>query len=266
MSHRVKIFASLIPALLFLFLCGGCATLADLDKLRAIHAVTPEAWREMRTGMTKGEVIQLLGYSECVMSGSSIVNGHETIRPEIWQYNWTDGSSSLTPSDKAFVVYFDQTGKVLAFRPPKGDSTSKSMNLPDKIRIGEAQLKAWDRMFHNGDETFSKLPPEIGSVYLVPTNRPNTYDLIRQFKLPDGRTWNVPPLTLILGQEIRIPIESKADGMTDIKEMRCKLLSINEDTAVLESTHVIRSHGKEETIRNKQTIKIKKKSSNPKGK
>ena len=96
---------------------------------RPIKGVQPEAWAKLQVGMTKQEVIALLGESHCRRGpGTSEIDGKkQIITPEFWQYTWTDGGFHLfgrVPSDKAHAVYFDSDGKVSGFRAPKTANTS----------------------------------------------------------------------------------------------------------------------------------------------
>ncbi|MBI4219741.1 MAG: hypothetical protein HY682_06315 [Chloroflexi bacterium] len=94
-----------------------------------IRSVSPGAWARLRVGMTKDEVVFLLGDAEVKSGpGKTEVAGRPALMtpelwPEFWEYNWTDGFPIFSPSDKAFVVYFDSQGRVSSFREPKRGST-----------------------------------------------------------------------------------------------------------------------------------------------
>jgi len=97
-----------------------------------IKGVQPEAWAKLQVGMTKQEVIALLGESDCRRGpGTREIDGKkEIMTPEFWQYTWTDGLNIFGgPSDKAHAVYFDSDGKVSGFRAPKtANSSNQSLD------------------------------------------------------------------------------------------------------------------------------------------
>ena len=98
----------------------------DLFKPGPIMSVQPEAWAKLQVGMTKQDVIALLGESQRrVSTGTTEIDGKKEItRPEFWAYTWTEGLDLFGPSDKAHAVYFDSDGKVSSFRAPKTANSS----------------------------------------------------------------------------------------------------------------------------------------------
>lgn len=103
-------------ALLVSLTVGGCLNF----KPHAIKAVRPEAWAELRVGMTKKEVIKLLGDSPGKGGPNTLeACGKKVTLPEFWEYNWTDGLAIFEPATKAYAVYFDAQGKVSKFRAPE---------------------------------------------------------------------------------------------------------------------------------------------------
>jgi len=93
---------------------------------RPIMGVQPEAWAKLQVGMTKQDVIALLGESpHRVGPGTTETDGKKEITtPEFWAYTWTEGLDLFGPSDKAHAVYFDSDGKVSSFRAPKTANSS----------------------------------------------------------------------------------------------------------------------------------------------
>ena len=84
---------------------------------RAISPVTETQWRKVSVGMTKAEVITLLGPSQSHWGGDPItVNGRVFPSGEFWEYNWTNGIPAFGPSPKTYVVYFDANGRVVRWR------------------------------------------------------------------------------------------------------------------------------------------------------
>jgi hypothetical protein len=84
-----------------------------------IKAVKPTAWANMRVGMSKEEVIRVLGDSPSKGGPTTEeVCGKKITIPEFWEYNWTDGLAVISPSDKAYAVYFGPDGRVSEFRAP----------------------------------------------------------------------------------------------------------------------------------------------------
>ena len=98
----------------------------DLFKPGPIMGVQPETWAKLQVGMTKQDVIALLGESQRrVSTGTTEIDGKKEItRPEFWAYTWTEGLDLFGPSDKAHAIYFDSDGKVSTFRAPKTANSS----------------------------------------------------------------------------------------------------------------------------------------------
>lgn len=89
----------------------------------ALPSVSEQGWQQMSVGMTKAQVMALLGDSAAKHDpATTTVNGKTVaISKEYWEYNWTDGVSLaalLAPSDKAYVVYCGSDGTVTSFRRP----------------------------------------------------------------------------------------------------------------------------------------------------
>ena len=86
---------------------------------RPIPGVQPEAWAKLQVGMTKQEVIALLGEPPSRTGpGTTEADGKkEPTSIEFWQYTWWDGLFS-GPSDKAHVLYFHPDGTLFLFRGP----------------------------------------------------------------------------------------------------------------------------------------------------
>jgi len=83
-----------------------------------LPSIDSEVWGQLYVGMDKDDVIALFGDSQ---SKTSPAQGSKSgyINNEYWEYNWTDGLSGVFgPSLRAYVVYFDDHGKVVSFRKP----------------------------------------------------------------------------------------------------------------------------------------------------
>lgn len=98
----------------------------DIFKPGPIKGVQPEAWAKLQVGMTKQDVIALLGESpHKVGPGTTETDGKkEIVMSEFWAYTWSEGLDIFGPSDKAHAVYFDSDGKVSSFRAPKTANSS----------------------------------------------------------------------------------------------------------------------------------------------
>ena len=112
----------LLAILAFFFLAKAFVdhTTDAIFQEHALPPVSAEAWAEVRVGMTNEQVRGILGEPGGRGQFSLTVDGKEYKGPEYWEYGWTEGFTPLLggPSDKAYVVYFDQTGKVESFRAP----------------------------------------------------------------------------------------------------------------------------------------------------
>lgn len=89
-------------------------------------------WEKMELGLTSREVRQLLGgYGYMVhVGGIQPSDGPSTKVSEVWQYNWHGGGFLLKNiHDAAYVVWFDMSGLVSAFRPPVGSDENHGGQL-----------------------------------------------------------------------------------------------------------------------------------------
>ncbi|MBU1853468.1 MAG: outer membrane protein assembly factor BamE [Candidatus Omnitrophica bacterium] len=97
-------------------------TIADMVfSPHSLPRVDLDAWGQLQKGMTKEDVIALLGDSHSKTSPVITAESNKTssVDKEYWEYNWTDGLSGVFgPSLRAYVVYFDGQGKVVSFREP----------------------------------------------------------------------------------------------------------------------------------------------------
>jgi len=85
----------------------------------ATRCVETQAWTHLRIGMSREAVIALLGDAPSKRQSSSKSAGEdEAVKIEYWEYNYASGVGASAPHPKAYVVYFDRTGKVSGFRPP----------------------------------------------------------------------------------------------------------------------------------------------------
>jgi hypothetical protein len=85
----------------------------------ATTCVNTQAWTHLSIGMSREAVIALLGEAPSKRQRSSKSDGEdEAVKLEYWEYNYASGIGASAPAPKAYVVYFDQTGKVSGFRPP----------------------------------------------------------------------------------------------------------------------------------------------------
>lgn len=102
----------------------------------------------------------------------------------------------------------------------------------------------------------SKIGIEIVDYYLKPTDQPDEYEVVRIFKLPDGRSWNPGRLILRLGQEVKIP--SPPDMQENFpKQTTIKLVSVDDKVGIIETIHVLEVNGKEQKITNQQSIPLR---------
>jgi hypothetical protein len=92
---------------------------ANVVSAHATKSVDTQAWTHLGIGMSREAVIALLGDAPYKrQSSSKSAGGGEAVRIEYWEYNYASGLGASTPHPKAYVVYFDRTGKVSGFRPP----------------------------------------------------------------------------------------------------------------------------------------------------
>ena len=87
-------------------------------------APVPEPWKKIRRGMTKQEILAVVGEPR-TKSGPSRITflGLVITRKEFWQYYGGSWSPLLGPSDGAYVVYFSSDDKVASLRKPKRKCT-----------------------------------------------------------------------------------------------------------------------------------------------
>jgi outer membrane protein assembly factor BamE (lipoprotein component of BamABCDE complex) len=134
--------ASIFALIAISLICISCYTGTDLFKPRPIVSVKPEAWAQLRVGMSKEAVIHLLGNSPAKYGPSTMEACYQKINiPEFWQYNWTDAMNFGRPSDKAYVVYFDASNQVSRFRAPLDSSAAAATN-PSSVVPWPSQIFA----------------------------------------------------------------------------------------------------------------------------
>lgn len=89
-------------------------------------------WEEMKLGLYQYEVAQLLGSGGYSSLGSEVRlrNGTWTRLCDVWQYNWHGGGFPIKDiHDAAYVVWFDTSRRVSAFRPPIGSNANRGGQL-----------------------------------------------------------------------------------------------------------------------------------------
>ncbi len=131
MKRPIKIMLVTAMSLVVLLFVGGFIYFHFFFKLHLfepgpIMGVQPEAWAKLQVGMTKQDVIALLGESQRKIGPTTTETDgkKEIVMPEFWAYTWSEGLDIFGPSDKAHAVYFDSDGKVSSFRAPKTANTS----------------------------------------------------------------------------------------------------------------------------------------------
>jgi len=131
MKRPIKILLVTAMSLVVLLFVGGFIYFHFFFKLHLfepgpIMGVQPEAWAKLQVGMTKQDVIALLGESPRKFGPTTTeTDGKKEITmPEFWAYTWSEGLDIFGPSDKAHAVYFDSDGKVSSFRAPKTANSS----------------------------------------------------------------------------------------------------------------------------------------------
>jgi hypothetical protein len=90
---------------------------------REAAAVSGDAWRQVRTGMSKAEVVALLGdapgQARYEPAGAA---GPEPAQPsERWEYGWVSAFGAPIPDSRAYVVWFGPDAKVSSLRGPTQD-------------------------------------------------------------------------------------------------------------------------------------------------
>ncbi|MBI2438194.1 MAG: outer membrane protein assembly factor BamE [Lentisphaerae bacterium] len=83
--------------------------------------VTLSGWSKLEKGMTREQVISLLGDSSVKWGpGSFSIGGDEYKTNERWEYNWTIGFSLFGQvHPKAYVVYFDDEDRLASWQEPE---------------------------------------------------------------------------------------------------------------------------------------------------
>ena len=85
-------------------------------------AIDPAAWNKMKVGMTRDEVKTLLGEPIGTCAAGAQYKDSDTgeahIMPEWWEYQWGSGVAMSRPSEKGYVVFFGESGRVSSFRDP----------------------------------------------------------------------------------------------------------------------------------------------------
>ena len=100
-----------------------------------IKKVNLAGWEKLEQGMTKQQVIELLGDSERKSGPSKVTFGEgeekeEISIPERWEYNYTIGISLFGGvHDKAYVVYFDKKGLLDYWREPIHKEEKQSQKI-----------------------------------------------------------------------------------------------------------------------------------------
>ena len=91
----------------------------------ALSTVDMQAWTGLTIGMTKEEVIALLGdppaKNKEERNAEQNYTDEELDRLEFWTWNYTYGLFVPVPHPKAYVVYFDQAGRISGFRAPTSE-------------------------------------------------------------------------------------------------------------------------------------------------
>jgi len=99
----------------------------------AAAAVDPNAWKQVRTGMTKPQVLALLGEAPRQMQGesSSVVAPRKAEPFEFWEYGYVSAFGAPVPHDRAYVVSFDHDGRVSSVREPiEGEGPDETAAKP----------------------------------------------------------------------------------------------------------------------------------------
>ncbi len=95
--------------------------LQQLQTPHKVAVVDDQAWQRLRIGMSKQEVVQLLGEAPRRVGPTSVVGGQpsaaETL-PEFWEYGFVAAFGTPVPDARSYVVLFASDGRVTAFRKP----------------------------------------------------------------------------------------------------------------------------------------------------
>jgi hypothetical protein len=118
----------LILTLLCLVVFGGGAAvyyryffLRDMFREGPTKKVNLAGWQKLEVGMTKQQVISLLGNAASKNGpGTMTMNGETTYDPEFWEYNWTAGLTLFPhPHPKSYHVSFGKEGKLASWGEPE---------------------------------------------------------------------------------------------------------------------------------------------------
>lgn len=160
-----KYFLKLLCTTYAILLMTGCVRL-DLFESHSLGEVAPEAWSQLKVGMTKQEVVGLLGESLGKSGPTRLKERGLALVPEHWEYGFGGGLSSFSPSPKSHVVYFGEDERVLSFRGPREDKGEYDYEDIGALRIGSDSLESIaDRK--EGPKSATLKPP----VPLAPADR-----------------------------------------------------------------------------------------------
>jgi len=100
------------------FVMMSCQIATIFTQPHPATKVDPKKWVELRIGMTKDQVVSLLGDPPC-QHKRRVENEekNEIVSYEFWEYNFCSGALA-GPDPKAYVIYFDVEGKVSYIREP----------------------------------------------------------------------------------------------------------------------------------------------------
>ena len=88
----------------------------DLPEPGPVNSVNLAGWEKLEIGMSRQEVSSLLGEPGSQRT-TKRGEGDDTTVIEGWEYNWTSGFFG-DPHPKAYVVFFDEKGKLTSWREP----------------------------------------------------------------------------------------------------------------------------------------------------
>jgi hypothetical protein len=119
----------------------------------AAPEVNKAGWAQMRVGLTKAEVEALLGGHGYPSGGGTVQfdSGPPQAIPETWEYEWHGGGFlGHTIDDRAYVVYFDENGRVSGFRGPLDAEESPAPGeLIAQLKLPESDRLTKDRAFRS---------------------------------------------------------------------------------------------------------------------
>jgi hypothetical protein len=132
MKRKLKWLLFALVALIVVAALGGFIYFKyfftlDLFKEGPTTEVNLAGWQKLEKGMTKPQVVNLLGDSSVKYGpGTYTLGGATNTTPETWEYNWTVGFSWLGEvHPKAYVVYFGDDGKLALWREPLETNTTE---------------------------------------------------------------------------------------------------------------------------------------------